>query len=408
LTTPQPRSRIAALRSSTTVPGALLTGLLLALTACGRDGAEPVSAGTYVGDAVCVSCHVDQRPFAGTAHHLTSTFPSEQTVLGSFREGENVLRTANPYLHYRMEARPDGLFQSAVLGTPPDTTVFSERFGIVVGSGRKGQSYLSWRDESLLFQLPVSYWTELDHWVHSPRYPDGALSFGRAVHPRCLECHATYVQRPPEAVEANRFDPASAIVGTTGEMCQGGGRKHFPRQDSWLRRFRGQAIVNPARLGRGRQIDGCALCHGGIGEPLAPSFTYLPVRPLSEHLRQPAPPPQQAVDVHGNQVALLQRSPCFQGSEMTCATCHDVHQTQRDPAEIAATCLTCHQPQSCGRFPEHGMELVGNCVGCHMPELPSNTIISSHEGRSVRPSVRTHWIRVYESDELREATGVPF
>jgi hypothetical protein len=42
----------------------------------------------------------------------------------------------------------------------PYTTEHTERFDYVIGSGGKGQTYLYWKGD-LLFQLPVSYWTEL-------------------------------------------------------------------------------------------------------------------------------------------------------------------------------------------------------------------------------------------------------
>jgi hypothetical protein len=386
---------------------ALVCVLALA-AACGREQALPAVADNLVSDAVCVGCHTEQATYFGTAHHLTSSPASRETILGSFHEGENILRTVNPRLHYRMDARPDGFFQSVVMGIPPDTTVFAERFDLVIGSGRKGQTYLYWRDEDLLYQLPVSYWTELGEWAHSPRFHEGAFGFAREVGPRCVECHATYFPRPPGATAPHQYDPSGAVLGISCQTCHGGGSEHVARQGSWRAALFGERIVNPARLSRERQIDACALCHGGVGEPIAPAFTYVPGRPLAEHVRQPVPPPFEAVDVHGNQVALLGRSPCFQASEMTCNTCHNVHETQRDPAAFSATCLTCHQPQSCGLFPEHGLRLAENCVGCHMPDLPSIRIASRHDGRSVRPTVRSHWIRVYAADELSEAVGVPF
>ncbi|HEV2129633.1 MAG TPA: hypothetical protein VGR27_00935 [Longimicrobiaceae bacterium] len=79
---------------------------------------------------------------------------------------------------------------------------------------------------------------------------------------------------------------------------------------------------------------------------------------------------------------------------MTCSTCHDVHRPQRDVAEFSTVCTSCHVAGD--RIPAgHGREMPGNCVDCHMPELPTNTILSTYEGRTIRPRVRTHWIKVY-------------
>jgi hypothetical protein len=158
-------------------------------------------------------------------------------------------------------------------------------------------------------------------------------------------------------------------------------------------------MINPARFTREQRLDACALCHAGLGTLKSPAFSYLPGRPLDQHLELPLPSLQEQVDVHGNQYELLARSACFQKSPMTCATCHDVHSTQRDVAALSGRCLSCHQPQSCGLFPQQHNALVGRCVDCHMPQLRSNVIVSSHDGGQERPLVRTHWIRVYRGPD---------
>lgn len=338
---------------------------------------------------------------------------SSTSIAGSFVGDDAVLRTSNPRLHFRLEARPDGYYQTAVLGAPPDTTEVSERFDIVTGSGRRGQSYLYWRGDRL-YQLPVSYWAELDEWVNSPGYRDGVANFDRAVAPRCLECHATFFESvrapdPGNRVGLNRYDRDRFILGVSCEKCHGPGREHAERRRAGSREWLGSTIVNPARLGRERQIELCALCHGGAGEQKAPAFTYRPGQPLADYLELDPPAPGDAADVHGNQVGLLARSQCFQASAtLTCSTCHDVHVTKRDAATFSPACLGCHRVESCGLFPARGASLAENCVDCHMPRLPSNAIVSTHEGRPLRPRLRTHWIKVYPqsaSEPVRAPEG---
>ena len=372
-------------------------GLLLAAGAAigllvMRHRPEPVRTASAVSDSTCLSCHRDQATYESTAHRLSSRRPTPASIDGRFDAGANELHTTNPYLRYRMDSTADGFTQTAVLGTPPDTTVRTERFAYVVGSGRKGQSYV-YRRGDLLYQLPVSHWTGLG-WVNSPGFPDGVANFDRTITPRCLECHATSFEPVADAKQANRYASADPVLGLTCEKCHAAGRTHVERERSALRAALPRAIVDPARLSRQRQIEACALCHGGVGKPKAASFGYVPGTPLREHLELGPAAPNE-VDVHGNQVALLARSPCFRSSEMTCSTCHDVHRTQRDATELSGRCLTCHVPQSCGLYPSRGQALVGRCVDCHMPLQQSNSIISGHEGQRVRPLVRTHWIKVY-------------
>ena len=124
--------------------------------------AQHTARAGYVGDQACESCHADQlASYHQTAHYLTSMAPGHETILGKFTAGDNVLKTANPNLYFRMDEHADGkeegFFQTAVAGTPPHTNARSERIGVVVGSGEKGQTYLYWSDDQL-FQLPVSWW----------------------------------------------------------------------------------------------------------------------------------------------------------------------------------------------------------------------------------------------------------
>jgi hypothetical protein len=160
----------------------------------------------------------------------------------------------------------------------------------------------------------------------------------------------------------------------------------------------GGMIVNPAKLTRERQIEVCAQCHSGKRQPVLPSFSYIPGAPLDQYLR--AAEPSTKVDVHGNQVGLLQMSRCYQESaSMSCATCHNVHQVQRDAGSFSARCLQCHRPEACRIFPQFGQKIVAGCVNCHMPVQQSNLIISNSNGTQARPFLRTHWIKIYAENQ---------
>jgi hypothetical protein len=233
----------------------LVGSFVVAAAACGRNAdVAPVAAVDYVGDRPCLSCHTAKAGYLETAHHETSRWASSASIAGSFEEDERVLPTPNPYLHFRMEATERGFFQTAVTGPPGDVTERSERFDIVIGSGRKGQSYLYWQGDQL-FQLPVSYWTELDSWINSPGYPTGAANFERGIEPRCLECHATHIESVPGAGDpaggpASRYDRATFLPSISCEACHGPGREHVTRTRAGRPALPGTGIVNPATLSR--------------------------------------------------------------------------------------------------------------------------------------------------------------
>ena len=205
----------------------------------------------------------------------------------------------------------------------------------------------------------------------------------------------------PDPSTVNRFDSTNAILGITCERCHAAGREHVENERSLLHAVRAVRIVNPARLNRERKIEACAQCHGGLGQPIIPSFTYVAGQPLDKYVSLPPKPSDAKVDVHGNQVALLARSRCFQASQMTCQSCHDVHRTQRDPVQLSGRCLDCHQEQSCKLFPTRGQELKGRCVDCHMPLQKSENLVSALNGRKEAVEVRNHWIKVYPDSALR-------
>ena len=372
------------------------SALFAATAASFQQSSHTVRATDFAGDDKCLSCHQDKRGFLDTSHHLTSSLPTKASIGGKFSDGENTLKTSNPDLYYRMEAREDGFYQTAVLGTPPDTVSLSKRFDIVIGSGRKGQTFLFWSETDQLFQLPVSYWTELRKWVNSPGYEDGVMDFGRPISPRCLECHASFFESRSDPSAVNRYNKTNYTLGISCEKCHGPGQEHVARQHSELTKSSGQAIVNLTKLPRARQLEVCGLCHGGLGIQKVAAFSYVPGQPLADYVHLKSPEPNEAIDSHGNQVALLERSRCFQSSAMTCSTCHNVHLTQRNAAAFSGNCLACHKKTSCGMYFKKGDRIAENCIDCHMPKLTSNLIVSTYEGKKAQPQVRAHWIKVYQ------------
>jgi hypothetical protein len=356
---------------------------------------KPGHAG-YVGDAVCSSCHQDKiQAFSLTAHRRTSQLPSADSVAGKFTPSDNTMKTVDPGLSFRMDARDGSFYQTAVFGEPPHTKERSEAFGIVIGSGGKGQTYLYWKGDEL-FQLPVSYWTQLGQWVNSPGYLDGEANFDRPVPSRCVECHAGYFRSLTPSRFMNRFDRTDFVVGISCERCHGPGQEHASGHRSRAGAAAGEAIANPAKFSRDRQIDVCAQCHGGFGKAIAPAFSFKPGEPLANVIKLQKPAPGASVDVHGNQVALLARSRCFQSSDtMTCSTCHDEHAPERAAASYSNHCLTCHEPAKCGMYAKLGAQVASNCIDCHMPVQQSKLIVSDVNGRDVNANVRNHWIKVY-------------
>ena len=309
-----------------------------------------------MGAAPCGPCHQGiAQSYQQTAHFLTSGSANSTSIRGSFVEGRNVLQTAAPEVHFRMEQKGDAFYQTAF----DHGRSHSERFDLVLGSGRRGQSYLYWKG-GLLYQLPVSYLALTGGWMNSPGYPDGEVHFERVIPTQCLECHATAGAR------AGQF-----AAGITCQKCHGPATQH-------------PAIGNPASLARDGQVALCAACHSGLGDGAE-------------------------ADVHGNQVGLLRQSKCFRNSaEMSCSTCHNIHRVEQDLAAMSTRCTTCHQA------PRHKRTVqADNCIDCHMPLLPSKVITFRTPGSLLAQQYRTHRIAVYDDlagthkQQAAEKRGAP-
>jgi hypothetical protein len=358
----------------------------------------------YAGDAACLKCHREVGlSYEHTAHHLTSQPSSAQTVLGNLHSPGNVLTISDPKknpsqpaLFFRNEMKGDKITQSAVTGWRDQLLTRSEQLDVVTGSGVRGQTYLSWRGDRL-FELPASYWTDGHRWVNSPGYIDGTADFSRPINPGCLECHATYIRPLSTDTLTNSYDKQTLVSGISCETCHGPGAEHVARYSNGAAHPAESAILNPAKFSRDRQVDACAYCHNGIQrQALAPAFSFVPGKPLTDFFKPLSTEAAAHPDVHGNQVGLLERSRCYQSSpEMSCSTCHNTHAPEKTAASYSTACLKCHQWTSCGESKRLGPSIAKNCVDCHMPVEPTNVIVSETAGEVVRARMRNHWIKVY-------------
>ncbi len=269
----------------------------------------------------------------------------------------------------------------------------TERMELVVGSGRVGQSYLYWKDGALL-QLPVSYLTGVDAWINSPGYRDGQVDFDRVIPGRCLECHSTYFT--PAADRNTPRYSGDYMLGISCAKCHAGGRQHIEYQSSHPAGTRARFVVNPSHFTRERKLDNCALCHSGARQPTAAPFTYRAGDTLDKFFAPQTEAPDSVPDVHGNQVGLLRRSRCFRSSpDMSCSTCHNVHEPQRDVTRLAQRCLTCHTASKHPQAERIGDRLMTKCIDCHMPNQTSRLIRINTPSGQFSPTLRSHLIGIY-------------
>ena len=353
----------------------------------------------YAGSAACAGCHKDiYASHIKTAHYLDSRPASKEAIKGSFAEGKNKF-IYNKWMEVVLEQKENGFFQTAYIN---GTEYQSEPFDIVIGSGRKGQTYLYWTGDKLC-QLPVSYYTPLNSWCNSPGYSTNYIKFDRIVPAQCLDCHGTYAKVLEDKDNISTYDKTQIIYGIDCEKCHGPAADHVAFHQEHPKEKMAKYITIIKQLNRQQKLDGCALCHSGFRQALKPVFSFQIGDKLDDYSQAGySTDSVSTLDVHGNQYGLLMASKCFKSSiQLDCSSCHNPHVNEANsPQLFSQRCMTCHtetQHTSLNLSDKKKALLNNNCIDCHMPMLSSQKIVLkvANSENKVPDEIRTHRIAIY-------------
>jgi tetratricopeptide (TPR) repeat protein len=359
---------------------------------------RPVETGsTFVGAAVCSSCHqVEAARWRTSMHARAMAVPSSQSVEAPFagetfslhgvtstfsrRAGKHVVRTDGP----------DGVLRdfdvAYTFGVYP-----LQQYLIALPGGRLQALGIAWDARP----APTG-----GRWFHL--YPETRLRPGDELHWTsrsqtwnfmCAECHSTNVRKNYRAAD-EQYATSWTDVNVACEACHGAGSRHVAwarQRTSHVRVARDDSLtpmsgfdgavwtMDPAtgiaHRNRPRashvEVETCARCHArraqltddyAAGHPLADS--HRPVW-LDEDLYFADGQIKGEAYEYGS---FLQSRMYANG--VTCSDCHEPHRPEvtSRPDDL---CQRCHQPQ---RFAtplhhHHAQASVGSeCVSCHMPE----------------------------------------
>lgn len=389
----------------------LLTALIGFFSRCVHNGS---SAGNdprgdqYADPGTCASCHKNEFESQVHGFHNRTSSPVDKDslkhLIAPSKIKDRLYFLDSSYVS--IEENDSGLFQSGfsngsrdVSGGRGGSRDVTGRFDIALGSGEKAQTYGFWK-ENKLHQLPLTWYTSMKTWANSPGFSPRHARFERIISSRCFECHASYVKRSFEKTGAlsvtETLDKSSIVYGIDCQRCHGPAQQHVKFQQDNPDVKTARYIVPIRSLTRQRQLDICAACHSGNDLTTQRSlFTFVPGDTLSHFYYPEFQRDEGEPDVHGKQLQLLQASRCYQKTNMTCTTCHDLHASGSARMEMfVARCIDCHaEAKHTGVQPANS-----NCIGCHMP-LQTSKLIHFNNGAELKDIpylIRTHKIAIYQ------------
>src|ERR1700739_970469 len=355
-----------------------------------RGAAAPTAqSSAYVDPAECTRCHRDvAATYRKTGMGRSFSKASAANAVEDFARANTVDHRPSG-MRYEMFERNGELFERRSLPgfDGKETNVMEERADYVVGSGNHARTYLHRAANGQLIELPVTWYAESKaYWAMDPGYDrKHQKDFFRAIKPECMFCHNGYPQGDAGSLQGDAdldksIFPEQLPEGIDCQRCHGPGGAHVEAaSDSHSSEERVRAtIVNPARLGRERQLEVCMQCHLETSY-LEPNeqrafdrsiFSYRPGEPIADYKLYFLPDAANATDDRfeiAHAAFRLRKSACFPSSPITCLPCHDPHDIPHGPqatAHYVEACLSCHHSV------KHTVALpaASTCLACHMPK----------------------------------------
>ncbi len=385
---------------------------------------------SYTSSQACQSCHPgNYRTWYGSFHRTMTQVADADTVAGPIDQPFSFLGQSFRLLRHGREV----WFQMDKAG--PGGQPRRLRLAMITGSHHMQVYWYATGHSRKLGQIPYIYLIEEQQWIPrnatflTPPAHEIKSALPGAWNMACIKCHTTQGKtRSPDWGRSNvdmtelSFDTRVAEFGIACEACHGPGEAHVLLNRNPLRRYAfhlngtpDPSIVQPARLSHELSSQVCGQCHAilefyekdDFQQWMDHGYPYRPGQVLSEsklvvryqdrqqpRLRQLAKRKPTyweekfwsdgMVRVSGREYNGLIETPCFQRGQLSCLSCHAMHQSPEDSRPLSQwaidqlkpgmrgdqACLQCHDP---ARFDtpnhtRHAPDSSGSrCYNCHMP-----------------------------------------
>ncbi len=379
----------------------------------------------YVSSDACKACHPGEyESWHRTFHRTMTQVASPESVLGDF---DNVtLEYFDKKFYLSKKDDEFWITQVGARSTKVLQTTGSHHYQVYWVSGGSG---------NMLHNFPFVYLLEDQRWARRNdvfMMPPSIGNQPESVRPwndGCIACHATHGQAKV-SVNANHANTKVAELGISCEACHGPAAEHIEYYSNPLTRYQGHLsdesparIINPAKCDSKKSTQVCGQCHGVTREQDRDAwsqhgFAFRPGEELEDSrivARHPANARQAwhgsmgqdffdsyfwrdgMVRVSGREYNGLLETPCYQQGELSCLSCHSMHES--DPNDQIKTemsgntaCVQCHEEigNNVSDHTHHEESSSGSvCYNCHMPHTTYGLLkaIRSHEIDS--PNVAT-------------------
>jgi len=384
--------------------------------------------GGFVSSQTCKGCHPKNHASWHATHHRTMTqVAGPGTVLAPF-DGRELSHQGSTW---RLERRGEEFFAASRPSSSPVEAETARRIVLTTGAHHMQEYWMAGTEGSELERVPFAWllddnsWAPLEDIFLQPQGSDlGTMSWNAS----CINCHAVGGETRKDShgvVESQVAD-----LGISCEACHGPGELHVRTHQNPVGRYLERrsdrpdpTIVHPERLDKLRSAQVCGQCHSvsmkhsdraihaeryRAGDDLEQTqLTVLPSLLSPEQLEEwrltdPASLegqfwPDGMVRVSGRDLNGLLESACFQRGELTCLSCHSMHDAPaNDQLKLDLdgnrACTQCHESyrENVSAHTHHAAESQGsNCYNCHMPHTTYGLLkaIRSHQIDS--PRVRT-------------------
>lgn len=380
----------------------------------------------WAGSESCVECHEDRHASWQKTYHRTMTQEATaETVLGRF-DGQSLSywggvirplkRNGRFFFEYYSADGANKLAEYEILRTVGSHRYQQYLTQVEGAAGTYYRLHLLWHmgeqrwvhmngaflgPDNQAFDAQVSVWNHNCIFCHNTGPRPNILNLAD------LNQRAAAGQAVDSATQAI-YDSEVAELGISCETCHGPAAAHIAANQNPLRRLwhelsgSDDTIIHPLALDQERSVQICGQCHGQrvakdvtevqrwihdgpsyrAGDDLFASVnlvtpqTQIPGDSVADRFERrfwkDGTPRLTAYEYQG-----LLMSACYEGGEITCNTCHTMH--EGDPAGMLteenrgdASCLGCHQQfaENITAHTHHPAESeASRCNSCHMPRI---------------------------------------